>query len=405
VTRFHHVASERGAILINVGLALFIWVGIATFVVDYGVLWVSRHQVQNAADAGALAGALTRAYDDFDDPPSGIGPTVQNVNSVVSSNLVWGAVAPAVTTFPCPPEVLAPRRCVRVDVYRNGESGSTPLPTWFGRILGITSQGVRATASAQTMIANGTPCLRPWAIPDAWVEGRAPAANFQRYGVGGVPLVPFDNYVPPDATGPGTGYRFATSNAARHDFGASLALTFASDPTNQNPLVDPITPGWVLPLDPVAGYVASVAACNGESVEVGAQIPVSTTMPAAADFSGLYAADSTAFWDGPTAAIHNSCAPTCAPFSPRLVAVAVFDTELYQYRRITGNWAACPPTRASCTPCPGGACASIVNIVGLFIDNAAGSVGTLTSYPGVIPSAPPKLTAQSSFLKAITLVR
>ena len=394
------LASERGAILVNVALSLLIWFGIGAFVMDYGVLWVARNQAQNAADAGALAGALSRAYDDFDDPPG--APTVQNVTGVVSANPVWAAVSAPIVSFGCPPEVLAPRRCVRTEVYRNGENGSTRLPTWFAQVIGVDSQGVKATATAQAMIANGTNCLRPWAIPDAWVEG-APGPDYRRYNAAGVQLAPFDGYAPPDALGPGTGFRFATSNATHNDMGVALPLTLSTDPTN---VTDLIVPGWVVPLEPVAGYVSSVGACNGEPVEIGDQIAVSPTIPAPVDFGGLYGADSTAFWDVPTSAIHGSCAPVCAPFSPRLVAVAVFDTEIFQYRRVTSNWGGCPPSRASCTPCPGGvACATIVNIVGLFIDNAAGSSATLASYPGVIPSTAPKLTAQSSFLKAITLVR
>jgi hypothetical protein len=276
------------------------------------------------------------------------------------------------------------------------------LPTWFAQVIGVANQGVKAMAVAQSMVANETNCLRPWAIPDAWVEG-APGADFRRYNAAGAQLGAFDTYTPPTAGGPGTGFRFATSNTTHNDMGVALPLTLASDPTN---VTDLIVPGWVMPLEPAPGYVASVAACNGQTVEIGDQIAVSPTIPAAADFGGLYGADPTAFWDVPTSAVHGSCAPVCAPFSPRLVAVAVFDTEIFQYRRVTSNWAGCPPSRAGCTPCPGGvACATIVNIVGLFIDNAAGSSGTLASYPGVIPTTPPKLTAQSSFLKAITLVR
>ena len=42
------------------------------FVVDHGVMWIARAQAQNSADAGALAGAVTRGFDDFANPPSTI---------------------------------------------------------------------------------------------------------------------------------------------------------------------------------------------------------------------------------------------------------------------------------------------------------------------------------------------
>jgi hypothetical protein len=398
------LTSDRGAILINAALMMAVWFGIAAFVADYGVLWVSRHQAQNAADAGALAGALSRAYDDFDDPPDSAGDTVTSVSQVVSGNLVWGAATPPVTSFACPAEVGAPQRCVRVDVYRNGDAGSAPLPTWFARVAGITSQGVKATATAQAMIANATNCLRPWAIPDFWTERRA-GPEFTKYNAAGNRLSPSDRYTRPSTFGPGTGLRFATSNSALNDLGVALPLTFSTDPTNPNPAIDPIYRGWVVPLEPPAGYAASIAACNGQEVEIGDQLPISTTDPTAADFGGLFAADSTAYWDAASASIHGSCAPACAPISPRLVAVAVFDTESFQYQRAISDWSRCPPFRP-CTPCPGGVpCVTVVNIVGLFIGNAAGSSGNVATYPGVIPSDPPMLSARSSFLKAITLVR
>ena len=37
--------------------------------------------------------------------------------------------------------------CIRVDVYRN-QARNNPLPMFFGSLVGLTSQGVRATATA-----------------------------------------------------------------------------------------------------------------------------------------------------------------------------------------------------------------------------------------------------------------
>src|SRR5262245_57527489 len=59
----HDSHSERGAILIHVAIGIVVMIGFLTFVVDYGVMWVGRGQAQNAADAGALAGAVSMAFD------------------------------------------------------------------------------------------------------------------------------------------------------------------------------------------------------------------------------------------------------------------------------------------------------------------------------------------------------
>src|SRR5262245_19116648 len=67
---FHRrAAPERGTVCGHVAIALFALFGILVYVFDLGFVWVSRGQAQNAADAGALSGALARAFDDFDDPP------------------------------------------------------------------------------------------------------------------------------------------------------------------------------------------------------------------------------------------------------------------------------------------------------------------------------------------------
>ena len=59
------------------------------FVLDYGVMWVSRRQAQNAADAGALAGAVARGYDDFADPPASDGLAAESATQTAAANLVW----------------------------------------------------------------------------------------------------------------------------------------------------------------------------------------------------------------------------------------------------------------------------------------------------------------------------
>ena len=51
------VDGSAGAIIIHVAFALMALLAFTSFVIDYGVMWVSRAQAQNVADAGALAGA------------------------------------------------------------------------------------------------------------------------------------------------------------------------------------------------------------------------------------------------------------------------------------------------------------------------------------------------------------
>lgn len=168
---------ERGAILIYMAVILLVLTAFTTFVVDYGVLWIARGQAQNAADAAAFAGAIGLAYDDPNDLTD-TSPAKQSAFAASQSNFVWGE-APDVQittdiTFPvCPDGTDNP--CVRADVYRNQARGNA-LPMFFGQILGLTDQGIRATATAQVMAANASECLKPWGgprqmggeVPGAW---------------------------------------------------------------------------------------------------------------------------------------------------------------------------------------------------------------------------------------------
>src|SRR5688572_31286174 len=95
--------SERGAILVFTAIALLVLMGFLTFVVDNGILWVSRAQAQNAADAGALAGAIARA---FDDPGATPGEkTTSSAKKTAEQNLVWKEALSADVALTCPADV------------------------------------------------------------------------------------------------------------------------------------------------------------------------------------------------------------------------------------------------------------------------------------------------------------
>ena len=144
--------------------------GLRAFVVDYGVMWAGRGQAQNAADAGALSGAIALAFDS----PTDFAGAKTKARVVAQQNWVWGQApqrpADRVTFPPCPPGAPGlPDTCVKVDVFRNQARGN-PLPIFFANLVGVASQGVRATATAQIVTGDTTDCLKPWAIVDRWDE-------------------------------------------------------------------------------------------------------------------------------------------------------------------------------------------------------------------------------------------
>ncbi len=66
---FARLRHERGAVLVHVTVAIIGLLAFSALVVDYGVMWSARRQAQNAADAAALAGAISMAFTapgDFD---------------------------------------------------------------------------------------------------------------------------------------------------------------------------------------------------------------------------------------------------------------------------------------------------------------------------------------------------
>ncbi len=49
--------NQKGIALPLVAILLFVFIGIAALAIDFSHLYVVRNELQNAADAGALAGA------------------------------------------------------------------------------------------------------------------------------------------------------------------------------------------------------------------------------------------------------------------------------------------------------------------------------------------------------------
>src|SRR6188768_3851379 len=132
------LASERGAVIIHVSIAMVGLMAFSAFVIDYGVMTVARRQAQNAADAAALAGAISLAYVDFNNQTL----ARQSALAVASDHRVWGEapdISAADITFPvCPPGSpgAGTSSCIRVNVFRNQRGGGNALPTFFGKLVG-----------------------------------------------------------------------------------------------------------------------------------------------------------------------------------------------------------------------------------------------------------------------------
>ena len=388
--------SERGAIFVQVAVAVFVLMAMNVFVIDYGMMWVGRRQAQNAADAGAIAGAVARAYDDFDSPPTSggvAGMSAQNV-ALATANEVWRQPVVPQVSFACPPGVPVTSNCVQVDVFRDA-AHSNAIGTLFGPILSITGHDVRATASAIVRSGNAVECLRPMALADAWVENTG-NTEFNRYDASGSLLSPADVYIPPSSTVSG-------NTTVPADLGERIIWTL-----DLNPLTTPITRNTNISVTlPTPGSVHDhIKHCSPDLIHIGQTLPLELPIPIAGDIDNalwfiinLY--DPTATWNESDHRIENSCAPSCAPVSPRLVPVPLFDPDKFQKGRATGDWPSvgCP----SANPC-----ITVTNIVGFFVHGTFlpyGPHGHFLRYPGQWINTAPTLVDDASWLVFPQLVR
>ncbi|MBK5297506.1 MAG: hypothetical protein JJE40_10140, partial [Vicinamibacteria bacterium] len=169
---------ERGAVLVHVAVTMLGLLGFSALVIDFGIMWSSRRQAQNVADAAALAASISMAYDapgDYDRARAtakrvgeshkvfGLAPTI-DLGSGSNADITQDISFP-----PCPPGLDGPTdTCVRVNVYRNAVKDA--LPTFMASVIGVFSQGVKATATSQIAEGNQIECLLPFAVIDRWAD-------------------------------------------------------------------------------------------------------------------------------------------------------------------------------------------------------------------------------------------
>jgi hypothetical protein len=414
-------ASARGAVTIFVAMALLALLAFSAFVVDYGVMWVSRRQAQNLVDAAALAGARSLPVNGGSDAEATAAAT-----AFAEQGPIWGAYpTPAelvVGQYTCPPSVggfTAAGACLTVDVMRGtpdrfGTPTGDPLPTFFSHLVGVTRQGVRATATAQAAAGNGVPCSRPWVVADRWLPSPPPWTQSSIYNPPPPQGTGLDSYVPPSLT--------TTTGFMNADTGLQLVL--------KPGVVGVWSAGWTQEIDlgsatsatqisscpssvPTVGlYNPTVGPCasKGDATDpargcIHVQTAPSTTVwPGGV--SDLVALDPGATWNGSTGVTGSNAA-----MSPRIVPLLVFNTFVYD---VENQPPACGGTGSGCV-------AQVVNIVGYFVEGMCNTValdagvtcpdpgndvvGRLMSYPGQLLTGAGTVTPAASLLTVVRLVQ
>jgi hypothetical protein len=229
-------------------------------------------------------------------------------------------------------------------------------------ILVVAVCGAAANAAAQTT----GPCLKPWAIPDKWVDNHDDSGDrswtegdtFETVDADGNPLSDADVYRDSSAEN----YTGFTRLA---DLGRKITLKIG----DQN---DPMKAGRIYAIDlgPIGGgafeYRTAIATCQDTRVHGGELLkPLSgnragATVQGVADLINL---DPTAKWDSYSGVV-ESCAPSeaCGSVSPRIVIVPVFDPAYFEAGFIYS----------------GQLDLKVTNFLYLFIDGVVG--GNITAY-------------------------
>lgn len=191
--------NERGVALVYLALTLVVLMGMGALAVDMSYMYVAKSQLQNAADAAALAGAAklrgrpilqcysARSYSQtyaLRNRAAGQSVTV-DLNDSNDSNgdiviCCWNGSSCDNNSTTC-----TEPNSVQVTTRRTGDTGTgiastTLIPTFFAKVIGISQLGVKATATAMIQKA----AIRPIIVNEYWVGGgpyNAETPNIQDY--------------------------------------------------------------------------------------------------------------------------------------------------------------------------------------------------------------------------------
>src|SRR5262245_125464 len=228
--------NESGMSYVFIGLSMMAFISASMLAIDVGMLMTARSQAQNSADAGALAGATALVYDSYTDRSAG-GPAVTSaIRASQMNNVMAGqvSVGPADVEFLNSPTTGEPNR-VRVSVRRTATRGNA-VATMVARYFGTVTSDIGATAMAEASPANAMDCVKPFTIPDKWIEKQTPPWDsmndtYDAYTKKGAPLANPDVYIPAynedgSVNANYTGYRmFGTPN----DVGTMLTIRAGND--------------------------------------------------------------------------------------------------------------------------------------------------------------------------------
>jgi len=391
MTLRHLHRSERGISLIFVSAGLTGFLAATTLAIDVGMMMMARSQAQNAADAGSLAGATALVFNSFSDRTSN-GPAVTSAVSTAQKNLIVDQAPSVLTsdvTFPNDPTGNPTR--VAVSVFRTTARGNA-IPTFLGAMFGVPTADIGAAATAEASPANAETCVKPFMIPDKWIEHSddkgvadgpwTPDSTFDIADNKGAALPNPDVYIPLGQSGY-TGYSAA-------DYGRRLILRAGTG----NNIYPTMYYSWAMPSNTGGDdYRLNISGCNQSVISFSPSQPFYMTQepgnmvgPTNSGIDDLIARDPAATFDAGC----NCVTGSRFGVSPRVTPIPLYDPVYYTIGKQNGR----------------NADFKLANVIGFFIDTRVGNqvYGYIMPILGTIdPSAGPAPTG--SFPVAIRLVQ
>jgi len=279
--RFSFSQDESGGVAVTTAICLVFLIGFVALVLDVGHLQAVRNEVQNAADAAALAGCRAlfpyQGYPDTNlipitDPPfcplalstAKAAATENHPGGIVNMAFGPGDVETGIwdwtaKTFTPQASCTTNTNAVRVTIRKDAVANQ-PVATWFASIIGIDSVNVNAQAVAAVGFVNGHAPGEFWnlAVQKSWLD-----KQINKFYPSAYPLDP----PPPGSTGPA--HEYAYMNPDQVDNGGWCAPSDTN--VNANYLKDVINGGSPAlassdQIDLVNGVMASVAAALDDKI-------------------------------------------------------------------------------------------------------------------------------------------
>ena len=320
------LADQAGMSMVFISVGFMAFFAATTLAIDVGLMMTARAQAQNAADAGALAGATAFVYNSFNDRTIG-GPAVQSAINTAKRNKVIGgdvSIEPGDVTFPLGPAGQNDR--VQVWVYRTA-ARFNKIPTLIGPVFGVNDFEIMATATAEAAPANAMTCVKPFTIPDKWVENTDPPwtmnSTFDRYDNRGRVIPNADVYIPPSAN---------HSTWTEADKGTEFILRAGSG----NNIEPTFYYSWKMPGDTGGDfYRDNISGCNPTTIGMNSdmqQEPGNMVGPTNQGIDLLIAQDPEAYWDGAQGRVVSPLGK-----SPRVFPIPLYDPDVYDEGKKTGR--------------------------------------------------------------------